>query len=100
MARVHRAGYLRDASAGWEGATPYPPAQQWAPPTPNRMATFLVEGGRRLTGRIRPAGNKNAALPCLAATVLASDPVTLENVPRIRDVETFLDIVGSLGAAF
>jgi UDP-N-acetylglucosamine 1-carboxyvinyltransferase len=63
------------------------------------MATFLVEGGRRLTGRIRPAGNKNAALPCLAATVLASDPVTLENVPRIRDVETFLDIVGSLGAA-
>jgi UDP-N-acetylglucosamine 1-carboxyvinyltransferase len=62
------------------------------------MATFLVEGGNRLSGRIRPAGNKNAALPCLAATVLASDPVTLENVPRIRDVETFLEIVASLGA--
>jgi UDP-N-acetylglucosamine 1-carboxyvinyltransferase len=62
------------------------------------MATFLVEGGGRLSGRIRPAGNKNAALPCLAATVLASDPVTLDNVPRIRDVETFLDIVASLGA--
>jgi UDP-N-acetylglucosamine 1-carboxyvinyltransferase len=62
------------------------------------MATFLVEGGRRLSGRIRPAGNKNAALPCLAATVLARAPVTLENVPRIRDVETFLEIVGSLGA--
>ena len=63
------------------------------------MGTFVVEGGRRLEGRIRPAGNKNAALPCLAATVLASDPVTLENVPRIRDVETFLAIVASLGAS-
>jgi UDP-N-acetylglucosamine 1-carboxyvinyltransferase len=62
------------------------------------MGTFLVEGGRRLEGRIRPAGNKNAALPCLAATVLASEPVTLENVPRIRDVETFLKIIESLGA--
>jgi UDP-N-acetylglucosamine 1-carboxyvinyltransferase len=62
------------------------------------MGTFLVEGGRRLEGRIRPAGNKNAALPCLAATVLASEPVTLENIPRIRDVETFLEIVQSLGA--
>ncbi len=62
------------------------------------MASFLVEGGHRLSGRIRPAGNKNAALPCLAATVLAAEPVTLENVPRIRDVETFLEIVASLGA--
>lgn len=62
------------------------------------MASFLVEGGRRLEGRIRPAGNKNSALPCLAATVLASEPVTLENVPRIRDVLTFLEIVSSLGA--
>lgn len=63
------------------------------------MGTFLVEGGRRLEGRIRPAGNKNAALPCLAAAVLASEPVVFENVPRIRDVETFLEIVESLGAA-
>ena len=62
------------------------------------MGSFLVEGGHRLEGRIRPAGNKNAALPCLAATVLASEPVTLENVPRIRDVLTFLEIVSSLGA--
>ncbi len=62
------------------------------------MGTFVVEGGRRLEGRIRPAGNKNAALPCLAATALAGEPVTLENVPRIRDVETFLEIVSSLGA--
>lgn len=62
------------------------------------MGTFLVEGGRRLEGRIRPAGNKNSALPCLAASVLTSEPVVYENVPRIRDVETFLEIVRSLGA--
>ncbi|MDH3205246.1 MAG: UDP-N-acetylglucosamine 1-carboxyvinyltransferase [Gemmatimonadota bacterium] len=62
------------------------------------MGTFVVEGGHRLDGRIRPAGNKNAALPCIAATVLASDPVVLENIPRIRDVETFLEILESLGA--
>ncbi len=62
------------------------------------MSTFIVEGGRPLRGRIRPAGNKNAALPCLAATLLTAEPVTLENVPRIRDVETLVEILGSLGA--
>jgi len=63
------------------------------------MGTFAVEGGHRLEGRIRPAGNKNAALPCLAATVLASEPVTLHNIPRIGDVLTFLEIIESLGAS-
>ena len=62
------------------------------------MGPFVGAGGHRLDGRIRPAGNKNAALPCLAATVLTSDPVHLANIPRIRDVETFLDIIRSLGA--
>jgi len=62
------------------------------------MSTFIVEGGHSLHGRIRPAGNKNAALPCLAATLLSEEPVTLENVPRIRDVLTLLDILDSLGA--
>ncbi len=66
--------------------------------SPETMTTFLVEGGHRLHGTIRPAGNKNAALPCLAATVLTGEPVTLQNVPHIRDVETFLDIISSLGA--
>jgi UDP-N-acetylglucosamine 1-carboxyvinyltransferase len=67
-------------------------------PFAEKMGIFVVEGGHRLEGRIRPAGNKNAALPCLAATMLASDPVTLQNIPRIRDVETFLEILASLGA--
>jgi UDP-N-acetylglucosamine 1-carboxyvinyltransferase len=63
------------------------------------MPSFTVEGGRPLAGRIRPAGNKNAALPCLAATLLTDEPVTLENVPRIQDVLTLLEILESLGAS-
>ena len=62
------------------------------------MPSFIVEGGHSLSGSVRPAGNKNAALPAIAATVLATEPVTLQNVPRIRDVETLLEIVASLGA--
>ncbi len=62
------------------------------------MPSFIVEGGHTLAGSIRPAGNKNAALPAIAATVLATEPVTLQNIPRIRDVETLLEIVNSLGA--
>ena len=59
---------------------------------------FVVEGGRRLSGSIRPSGNKNAALPIVAAALLSDKPVVLENVPRIRDVETLVDLVRTLGA--
>ena len=59
---------------------------------------FLVQGGRQLRGTVRPAGNKNAALPILAATLLADGPVDLENIPRIRDVETMLALLVDLGA--
>ncbi len=58
---------------------------------------FVVEGGHRLSGTIRPAGNKNAALPILAATLLADGPCVLDNVPRIRDVETMLELLVSQG---
>ncbi len=61
------------------------------------MPAFIVEGGRRLHGTIRPAGNKNAALPILAATLLAEAPVTLHNMPRIRDVETMIDLLRGQG---
>ncbi|MGH7592523.1 MAG: UDP-N-acetylglucosamine 1-carboxyvinyltransferase, partial [Gemmatimonadales bacterium] len=60
---------------------------------------FVVTGGRTLSGTIRPAGNKNAALPVIAASLLADGPVVLENIPRIRDVETLLDLIGGLGAS-
>jgi UDP-N-acetylglucosamine 1-carboxyvinyltransferase len=59
---------------------------------------FLVHGGRPLKGTVRPAGNKNAALPILASTVLADGPVALDNIPRIRDVETMLALLQDLGA--
>ena len=62
------------------------------------MPKFMVEGGHPLRGTIRPAGNKNAALPCLAATLLTEDEVILENVPAIRDVKTLIDLLGTLGA--
>src|SRR5581483_10344977 len=61
--------------------------------------TFVIEGGKPLSGRIRTAGNKNAALPILAATLLADEPVQLSNVPRIRDVETMIELLQSLGAS-
>jgi UDP-N-acetylglucosamine 1-carboxyvinyltransferase len=60
--------------------------------------TFFVSGGRALQGTIRPAGNKNAVLPILAATLLADAPCRIENVPRIRDVETMLALLTHVGA--
>ncbi len=59
---------------------------------------FAIEGARPLSGSIRVAGNKNGALPILAATLLTGEPVTLTNVPRIRDVDTMIDLLGDLGA--
>jgi UDP-N-acetylglucosamine 1-carboxyvinyltransferase len=62
------------------------------------MEAFVIDGGRRLGGTVKAAGNKNGALPILAATLLTSEPVTLTNVPRIRDVQTMLDLLDELGA--
>jgi len=61
------------------------------------VESFLIEGGTPLSGTVRPAGNKNAALPILAACLLTADPVTLENVPRIRDVEEMIELIVALG---
>jgi UDP-N-acetylglucosamine 1-carboxyvinyltransferase len=60
--------------------------------------SFVIEGGRPLDGRIKAAGNKNGALPILAACLLTREPIELENVPRIRDVETMLELVEDAGA--
>src|SRR3954465_1931452 len=59
---------------------------------------FIIEGRRRISGTIRAAGNKNGALPILAATILAGEPVTLRNLPRIRDGDTMLALLSELGA--
>ena len=62
------------------------------------MQSFVIEGGRPLHGRVRAAGNKNGALPILAASLLASSRSTLSNVPRIRDVETMVELLADVGA--
>jgi UDP-N-acetylglucosamine 1-carboxyvinyltransferase len=61
------------------------------------MQKFVIDGGVRLSGTVVPAGNKNAALPILAASVLTTDEVVVRNVPRIRDVEEMLEILRVLG---
>jgi UDP-N-acetylglucosamine 1-carboxyvinyltransferase len=60
---------------------------------------FVVEGGHTLSGTIRPSGNKNAALPIIAAALLTDRPVTLSNVPRIRDVEAIVELIRSAGVS-
>jgi UDP-N-acetylglucosamine 1-carboxyvinyltransferase len=62
------------------------------------MQSFVIEGGRPLNGTVRAAGNKNGALPILAACLLTDEPVQLSNVPRIRDVETMVELLADLGA--
>jgi UDP-N-acetylglucosamine 1-carboxyvinyltransferase len=62
------------------------------------MARFVIQGGRRLSGRLRVPGNKNAALPMLAACVLTDEPVTLQDLPLIEDVSCMLAILEDLGA--
>jgi UDP-N-acetylglucosamine 1-carboxyvinyltransferase len=61
------------------------------------MEKFVIEGGYPLSGTIVPAGNKNAALPALAASLLTEENVVLRNIPRIRDVEAMLDLLRGLG---
>lgn len=61
------------------------------------MESFIVKGGRQLKGEIRAAGNKNAALPILAACLLTEEEIRLSNVPAIRDVETLLTLMEDLG---
>jgi len=59
---------------------------------------YVVEGGRKLSGTIRPSGNKNAALPIVAAALLSESVVHLDNVPHIRDIETLIELLQSVGA--
>lgn len=84
--------------------TPRPHEGDSAPRAARMRATgdahgqLVIEGGHRLAGAIRPMGNKNAALPMIAAALLSDEPVTLVNVPDILDVQVMLQLVESLGA--
>ena len=62
-----------------------------------KVQKLVIEGGQPLSGNVVPAGNKNAALPCIAAALLTEDEVVLENVPRIRDVDAMLSLLENLG---
>ena len=67
-------------------------------PSQKHLQAFVIEGGQPLGGSVRASGNKNGVLPVLAACVLASEPVQLTNVPRIRDVTTMLALLDDIGA--
>jgi len=62
------------------------------------MYKYLIEGSHPLKGKIRPSGNKNAALPCLAATLLSDEEIVLKNIPDIEDVEVMIEILKTLGS--
>lgn len=62
------------------------------------MNHYRIEGSYPIRGRIRASGNKNAALPCIAATLLTDEPVVLRNIPDIEDVHVMLEILSELGA--
>ena len=63
------------------------------------MGTFVIEGGVPLSGTVVPAGNKNGALPILAAALLTSEVVVIANVPRISDVDSMLALLAGIGMA-
>ena len=62
------------------------------------MHEYVIEGGYPIQGTITASGNKNAALPCLTATLLTNEPVILHNIPEIQDTNVMIDILKSLGA--
>jgi UDP-N-acetylglucosamine 1-carboxyvinyltransferase len=61
------------------------------------MDAFVVRGGRRLRGRVKINGSKNAALPLMAAALLTDEPITLENVPNLRDIASMANLLETLG---
>jgi UDP-N-acetylglucosamine 1-carboxyvinyltransferase len=61
------------------------------------MEQFVIQGGHPLEGKVTPSGNKNAALPLLAASILTEEPVRLHNVPDIQDVNAMLALLDSMG---
>jgi UDP-N-acetylglucosamine 1-carboxyvinyltransferase len=63
------------------------------------MNKYIIEGSYPISGTIRPCGNKNAALPCLAATLLTNEPVVLKNVPDLEDVSVMTEILEFLGSS-
>ena len=62
------------------------------------MDKFVIRGGNPLLGTVRISGAKNAALPAMAAALLTDEPVILENIPQVRDIETTRKLLAAMGA--
>src|SRR5258708_29797710 len=62
------------------------------------MDKLVIRGGEPLLGTIRISGAKNAALPCMAAALLTDEPVILENIPQVRDIQTTRNLLAAMGA--
>src|ERR1700691_822653 len=62
------------------------------------MDKFVIRGGNPLLGTVRVSGAKNAALPCMAAALLTDEPVILENIPQVRDIQTTRNLLTAMGA--
>ena len=63
-----------------------------------KMHEYQIEGGFPIKGKISAAGNKNAALPCIAATLLTAEKITLRNIPELEDAAVMFEILRALGA--
>jgi UDP-N-acetylglucosamine 1-carboxyvinyltransferase len=62
------------------------------------MHKYIINGSYPIKGKIKANGNKNAALPCITATLLSDEPITLHNVPNIEDVQVLFSILEDLGS--
>src|SRR5580704_17731084 len=62
------------------------------------MDKLVIRGGSPLLGTVRVSGAKNAALPCMAAALLTDEPVILENIPQVRDIQTTRNLLAAMGA--
>jgi UDP-N-acetylglucosamine 1-carboxyvinyltransferase len=67
-------------------------------PKTHPMDKLVIRGGNALLGTVRISGAKNAALPCMAAALLTDEPVILENIPQVRDIETTRKLLAAMGA--
>ena len=63
-----------------------------------RMDKFIIKGPCKIKGQVRISGSKNAALPILAATLLFDNPVTIKNLPVVKDIQTMLSLLKSIGS--
>ena len=64
------------------------------------MHEYIIQGGFPVKGTIKASGNKNAALPCIAAAILSEEPIILKNIPEIEDVFVMLQVFEALGGHY